>query len=29
MKIEKIETKLANTGNRNYCFVKVHTDEGL
>jgi galactonate dehydratase len=27
MKIEKIETKLANTGNRNYCFVKVLTDQ--
>ena len=29
MKIAKIDTHLCNTGNRNYCFVKVHTDEGL
>lgn len=29
MKIERIETFLANTGSRNYCFVKVLTDDGL
>ena len=29
MKIEKIQTFLANTGGRNLCFVKVHTDDGL
>jgi len=29
MKISKIDTWLANTGRRNWPFVKVHTDEGL
>ncbi|HEX2032722.1 MAG TPA: galactonate dehydratase [Chloroflexota bacterium] len=29
MKIERIQTFLANTGGRNYCFVKVYVDEGL
>ena len=29
MKIERIQTFLANTGGRNYCFVKVLTDDGL
>ncbi len=29
MKIERIETFLANIGSRNLCFVKVRTDDGL
>ncbi|HEX2186998.1 MAG TPA: galactonate dehydratase [Chloroflexota bacterium] len=29
MKIERIQTFLANTGGRNFCFVKVYVDEGL
>jgi galactonate dehydratase len=29
VKIERIQTFLANTGGRNYCFVKVYVDEGL
>jgi galactonate dehydratase len=29
VKIERIETFLANIGSRNLCFVKVRTDDGL
>ena len=29
MKITKIETFVVNPGNRNFLFVKVHTDEGI
>ena len=29
MKITGIKTYLVNTGRRNYCFVKVDTDEGI
>lgn len=29
MKIDKIDLLMAHVGRRNYCFVKVRTDEGL